>query len=937
MFKKFILLFVINLFFLAGIVHAYQTLDFGQQINIDSAVVDGTFYYVCDDDVGESQEWTYTNSHNTFTLGVEGAEDLYDVYLKFNGLFDAGQSSSFHPESVDIELNGITHTFNEVENMVGWNTFTVGPFNLWEGNNFIELRGKEWHDSFECRFDEPSGSIHFEGSGYVALIPEDSSSCEGISAPSTVESDEKFSASILMKNTGSNNWRVNENYRLGSQNPQDNGIWGIGKINLNYDVIPDSTYTFTQDFTAPSSPGTYNFDWKMLQENVKWFGETCQSTITVTSPPSNNAPTLNPIGNKNTAEGNLLQFQIFGSDADGDSLSFSASNRPSGAVFNPTNRVFAWTPNFNQDGTYQVTFTVSDGQDSNQETITITVSNVIPNNAPTLNSIGNKAVNENSNLQFTVSGSDPDGDSLSFSASNLPSGSSFNPTTRTFSWTPTLLQAETYQVTFTVSDGKGGTDSETITITVNNVNRVPVITSTPTTTATEDVLYTYDVDVSDPDADDVFIFLVSGPSGMSIIPSTGLISWIPTDAQAVTGTHSVTAQVSDQKGGIALQTFSITVSRVNDAPISNDQSISTNEDTAVGITLTASDEEGGTLTFSLVSNPSNGVLTGSGASLTYTPNVNFNGQDSFTFKANDGTSDSNIATITISVGSVNDGPNVQILQPHSTFVEGEVVFVNSSASDVENDPLTFTLNFGDGTILTGNVVNNQVIANYIYNTPGIYTLSITVTDTGGLTDTDTVQVTILPFTVNIITDKTSGLKPLTVNFDSSLNGGNGPFTYSWDFNSDGIVDSTSKNPIALFKEDGIFIVTLTVTDADGDKSTNTLQINVKKAPSQLSRKKIHISQIRFVGEVQAGDDLEVLVNLENKDVLKTRELSVTAMIPELGLRKKVGNDQLRNGKTLSRRVVIPIPKDAKPGIYDVLITVNDHDTNRRIWREFRVI
>ncbi|MBI5096612.1 MAG: DUF1566 domain-containing protein, partial [Nitrospirae bacterium] len=103
--------------------------------------------------------------------------------------------------------------------------------------------------------------------------------------------------------------------------------------------------------------------------------------------------------------------------------------------------------------------------------------------APILDPIGSKSVNEGVLLSFTVSGSDPDGDSLTFSASQLPSGATFDPSTRTFSWTPNYTQASLYSVTFAVSDGSL-TDSETVTITVNDALPPDLIVSSLTAPAT---------------------------------------------------------------------------------------------------------------------------------------------------------------------------------------------------------------------------------------------------------------------------------------------------------------------------------------------------------------------------------------------------------------------------------------------------------------------
>ena len=95
---------------------------------------------------------------------------------------------------------------------------------------------------------------------------------------------------------------------------------------------------------------------------------------------------------------------------------------------------------------------------------------------------------------------------------------------------------------------------------------------------------------------------------------------------------------------------------MNDAPVSEDISVTTSEDTSKEITLKATDTEGSDLTYSIVSEPTNGTVTISGSTATYTPSDNYNGSDSFTYKANDGTDDSNTATVSITITAVNDAP-----------------------------------------------------------------------------------------------------------------------------------------------------------------------------------------------------------------------------------------------------------------------------------------
>jgi hypothetical protein len=166
------------------------------------------------------------------------------------------------------------------------------------------------------------------------------------------------------------------------------------------------------------------------------------------------------------------------------------------------------------------------------------------NRSPVLTAIGNKTVNEGALLNFTISATDPDGDTPIYSASNLPTGASFNTSTYTFSWTPTYSQAGSYpSVHFQVSDGSL-TDSEDITITVNNVNRPPVLTAIGGKTVNEGALLSFTISATDPDGDPLTYSAANLPSGASFNPSTRVFSWSPNFAQA-SSYLNVHFQVSD--------------------------------------------------------------------------------------------------------------------------------------------------------------------------------------------------------------------------------------------------------------------------------------------------------------------------------------------------------------------------------------------------------
>ena len=185
-------------------------------------------------------------------------------------------------------------------------------------------------------------------------------------------------------------------------------------------------------------------------------------------------PVLEPIGNRTVNEGQLLEFTVSAIDPNNDPLTYSANltSLSPEASFNPATRTFSWTPTSGQAGTCSdVRFEVSDGELTDSEDITITV-----NRPPVLEPIGDKLAGEGELLEFTISATDPDGDPLTYSASNLPTGASFNPATRTFSWTPTSGQAGTYSnVRFEVSDGELS-DSEDIAISIRSHVTLLVIT-----------------------------------------------------------------------------------------------------------------------------------------------------------------------------------------------------------------------------------------------------------------------------------------------------------------------------------------------------------------------------------------------------------------------------------------------------------------------------
>src|SRR3990172_4672152 len=136
-------------------------------------------------------------------------------------------------------------------------------------------------------------------------------------------------------------------------------------------------------------------------------------------------------------------------------------------------------------------------------------------------------------------------------------------------WTPAIADEGTHTVVVQVDDGRGGTTQQSYVLSVIEppANRPPVFTSIPLVAAEVNTAYGYDAQASDADGDPLTFSLASGPAGMTVDASSGLVAWTPTGDQL--GTQNVVLQVSDGRGGTATQSFTILLGQQpgNTAPI----------------------------------------------------------------------------------------------------------------------------------------------------------------------------------------------------------------------------------------------------------------------------------------------------------------------------------------------------------------------------------
>lgn len=333
----------------------------------------------------------------------------------------------------------------------------------------------------------------------------------------------------------------------------------VGKT-LSFVVIARDPNNDPVTYSASNVPANANFD--SVTHSFTWSPQAGQEgavEVTFTASDGTNTatkkiwisvspfgtPDLEPIseqfvpyGEAHIRVGQTLSFKINATDPNSLPLTYSVESNPSGSHL--VGQAFTWTPVDGQDGTYaNVRFTVTNGLYSVSEAISIFV---LPSTAPVIDPIGEKITREGQTLSFTVNASDPNGDTLIYSVSNLPTGAAFDTSTHTFNWKPAIGQADVYKnVIFSVKNSTSVVN-EYVWITVER-NDAPVIAPLPGEFDVKVGEYlSFVVSAYDPNGDPLTYEALNLPSNATFINRT--FSWTP--AIGDIGTHEgIIFEVSD--------------------------------------------------------------------------------------------------------------------------------------------------------------------------------------------------------------------------------------------------------------------------------------------------------------------------------------------------------------------------------------------------------
>ncbi len=379
-------------------------------------------------------------------------------------------------------------------------------------------------------------------------------------------------------------------------------------------------------------------------------GSLTSAAATVTITVINRAP-LAVAASVSLNEDSPAEVALSGTDEDGDSLTYTVLDGPAHGALSGTPPNLTYTPGTNYFGSDSLRFTVSDGA-SISEPATITLAIAAVNDAPTATP-ATYTVDEDGSVSITLGGSDPEGSTLGFTVSDLPLNGRLIGSAPNLTYRPNTNYSGPDSFTFTVWDGDRTSVAATIALDVTPVNDIPVAnpgTLTAETGKTSALVLTG----SDLESTAVSFMVIQGPTNGTLSGRAPNLYYTP--GAGYVGADSLRFKVTDGTDSSEPATIAITVTTLNRAPVAVASSRTLNEDTPVAVTLSGTDPDGDSLTYTVTVPPANGTLSGTLPNLIYRPATNYFGTDSFQFTVSDGSLVSAPATVSLTISPVNDVP-----------------------------------------------------------------------------------------------------------------------------------------------------------------------------------------------------------------------------------------------------------------------------------------
>ncbi|TXN16171.1 tandem-95 repeat protein [Vibrio parahaemolyticus] len=521
-----------------------------------------------------------------------------------------------------------------------------------------------------------------------------------------------------------------------------------GPANGTVSVNPDGSVTYTPN---DNYVGKDTFTYIVTSGGVSE-----STTVEVNVTPVNDAPVAKD-DIATTQEDTAVTIDVLpnDTDVDGDKLSIESASVPKeqGTV-EVVNGKLVFTPAENFNGDAEITYTVTDGQLTDEAKVTVTVNPV--NDAPTIKvdaveSITEDAVNTDTVVAtLTVRDTDTPEDQLTVSLENNSNGYFVlvgNEVKLTQAGVDAVnndeLNLKDLAISASVSDGVNPTASDSDSLIVNRVNDAPTVENAIADQELSEDFATYTIDLNDAfkDSDSALNFSVSGNSNVLVSIENGIATISPTADW--NGSETLTFTATDPSGESISQTVNFTVAPVSDIVADKATVV---EDTPTIIKVLGNDtfeDDGKVVSLDTNNGPANGTVSvNPDGSVTYTPNDNYVGKDTFTYVVTSG-GVSESTTVRVDVTPVNDAP----VAKDDTAITDEdtpvTIDVLPNDTDVDGDKLSIqsaTVPEAQGKV---EIVDGKLVFTPAENFNGHAEIIYTVTD-GELTDEAKVTVTVNP-------------------------------------------------------------------------------------------------------------------------------------------------------------------------------------------------
>nr|WP_306796040.1 tandem-95 repeat protein [Vibrio parahaemolyticus] len=548
-------------------------------------------------------------------------------------------------------------------------------------------------------------------------------------------------------------------------------------------------------------------------------------------------------------------------------VSLDADNGPkNGTVIVNNDGTVTYTPDDNYVGEDTFTYIVTSGGMSESTTVEVNVTPV--NDAPVAkDDIATTQEDTAVTIDVLPNDTDVDGDKLSIQSATVPEAQGkVEIVDGKLVFTPAENFNGDAEITYTVTDGSL-TDQATVKVTVNAVNDTPEVESNiaDQTLAEDFTPYSIDLNNAFSDVDGELTFSVSGNSNIQVAIVNGIATFTPTADWS--GSEALTFTATDPSGESVSQTVNFTVASVADIVADKATVV---EDTPTIIKVLGNDTfEGTDKVVSLDTNngPANGTVSvNPDGSVTYTPNDNYHGTDSFTYIVTSG-GVSESAIVEVNVTPANDAPVAK--DDIATTQEDTAVTIDvlPNDTDVDGDKLSIesvSVPKEQGTV---EVVDGKLVFTPAENFNGDAEITYTVTD-GALTDQATVKVTVnavndTPVVESNIADQTlaEDFTPYTIDLNtafSDVDNVDGELTFSVSGNSN--IQVAIVNGIATITPtadwNGSETLTFTATDPSGESVSQPVNFTVAPVADIVADKATVVEDTSTVIKVLGNDTFE---------------------------------------------------------------------------------